>query len=154
MEYKVQVQKHFLYPSTIYFSKDPCHISTILGSCIAVCLYDPILKRGAMNHYMMPLWNGNGLASPNYGNIAIEKMIKNMIQKGSIKHKLIAKVFGGANHTNSTFNIGKRNIQMALDTLKQNNIKVVSKSVGGELGRKIIFNTSTSEVLMKLIKVI
>ena len=70
--------KHFLYPGAIYISPEPTLITTILGSCVAICLYDPILQIGGMNHYMLPLWNGQGLASPRYGNIAIEKLITNL----------------------------------------------------------------------------
>jgi len=64
---------HFLYPAALFASRTPHMVTTILGSCVAICLYDPILKFGGINHYMLPLWNGQGLASPKYGNIAIEK---------------------------------------------------------------------------------
>ena len=78
---KEEVGFHFLFPSTLYVSKEPLAIQTILGSCIAVCLFDPTLKYGGMNHYMVPLWNGQGLESPRYGNIAIDMLINKMTQQ-------------------------------------------------------------------------
>ncbi len=145
---------YFLLPGAIKVSKKPMEISTLLGSCIAVCLWDPVLKQGGINHYMMPLWNGNGLASPKYGNIAIEKLIKSMTYIGSKKEDLIAKVFGGAmvlsSHEN-IFNIGARNIEILHKLLNEYNIDIVGKSLGGDRGRKLIFNTETGLVKMKYV---
>ncbi len=88
---------HFLYPGTLFASKNSYQIITILGSCVAVCLWDSVQEIGGMNHFLLPLWNGHGLASPKYGNIAMEKLIDKMISIGSKKRNLQAKVFGGSN---------------------------------------------------------
>lgn len=101
---------------------------------------------------MLPFWNGKGLASPKFGNIAIEKLVEGMINLGSSKNTMIAKVFGGANQTNSHMNIGGRNGRTAIDLLNTLEIKLVAKSIGGEIGRKIIFDTHTGEVRMKYVK--
>lgn len=146
--------KHFLYPGAIYVSPEPSMITTILGSCVAICLYDPVLQIGGMNHFMLPLWNGQGLASPRYGNIAIDKLIRNLEAKGSSKSNIKAKVFGGAEiiATNiSQFMIGERNIRLAKDILHEEGIPIVSSSTSGKLGRKIIFNTQTGEVRQKYV---
>ena len=146
--------KHFLYPGAIYVSPESSLITTILGSCVAVCLYDPLLQVGGMNHFMLPLWNGQGLASPRYGNIAIDKLIRNMEALGSMRKNMKAKVFGGAEiiATNiNQFMIGERNIHLAKDTLHEEGIAIVSSSTGGKLGRKIIFNTETGEVRQKYV---
>ena len=68
-----EMQKHYLYPSALFAERTPFLVDTILGSCVAVCLYDEHKKIGGINHYMLPLWNGDGLATPKFGNIAIEK---------------------------------------------------------------------------------
>ena len=143
---------HYLYPSTIFVKKDRHKVVTVLGSCVSVCLYDSVLKIGGINHHMLPLWNGDGLATPKFGNVALEKLIKAMELLGCKKENMIAKVFGGANQTNSTFNIGDRNVLVALDVMKKEGIRVVAKSVGGTIGRKIIFDTETAEVMMKYVK--
>lgn len=150
----MQYKTHFLYPSTLFASKEQYLVNTILGSCVAVCLYDPVLQIGGINHYMLPLWNGQGLASTKYGNIATERLIEKLQGYGSHKKNLIAKVFGGGEVIDtqiSQFLIGERNIDIAIKILKQHNIKVKGQSTGGKLGRKIQYNTYTGEVLQKII---
>lgn len=150
-----EIKQHYLYPAALFADGSPHLVSTILGSCVAVCLYDPKTKRGGINHYMLPLWNGQGLASPKYGNIAIERLIERMIALGSLKSDLQAKVFGGGEviETNvANFQIGERNIKIALEMLSEHKIPIVAKSVGGKLGRKIEFITYTGEVRQKYIQ--
>lgn len=140
---------YFLYPSALFVKAEPYHINTILGSCVAVCLFDPILQIGGMNHFMLPYWNGQGLASPKYGNIATEKLIQKMLYLGSRKANLQAKVFGGAevlSQQGNHFLIGKRNIEVAKEVLNEAKIPIIASSTGGKLGRKIIFDTQTGEV--------
>ena len=146
---------HFLYPSALFASREPYIVNTILGSCVAVCIYDNVLKCGGINHYMLPFWNGQGLASPKFGNIAINKLLEKMLSMGCLHKNLIAKVFGGGNiieATTAQFMIGDRNIVVAKDMLKELKIQIVSQSVGGNQGRKIQFNTSTGEVKQRIIE--
>ena len=145
---------HFLYPAALFASKNPYMVNTILGSCVAVCLYDPSLKIGGINHFMLPFWNGQGLPTPKYGNIAVEKLIDKMEILGSKRYNLIAKVFGGGeviDNQSIHFNIGERNIKFALSSLEEYKIPILSSSLGGKTGRKIQFNTATGEVKQKLI---
>lgn len=146
--------RYFLIPAGIFVSKQPYLVSTVLGSCIAVCLWDPVLKIGGINHFMLPLWNGKGLASPKFGNIAIEKLVKRMLARGCEKLNLIAKIFGGGEiiKTNITlFHIGEKNIRLAQNMLKDYGIPIISYSVGGDYGRRIVFNTETGEVIQKYV---
>ncbi len=150
-----RLKTYYLYPASLFADKEPHVVTTILGSCVAVCLFDPILNQGGINHFMLPLWNGQGLASPRYGNIAIERLIERMLSLGSQKENLKAKVFGGGEvlQTNlDSFHIGERNIRVAIDILKEQGIPVVAKSVGGKVGRRIEFVTSTGEVRQKYIQ--
>lgn len=104
---------------------------------------------------MLPLWNGQGLASPKYGNIAINKLLEKMLSIGCSQRNLVAKVFGGANvieTNNAQFMIGERNISIAFDMLNALQIKVISQSIGGTQGRKIQFNTLTGEIRQKMIE--
>lgn len=150
-----ELKTHFLYPAALFASKDPIIVNTILGSCVAVCLWDKELKLGGINHFMLPFWNGQGLASPKYGNIAIQKLLEKMLSFGCQKKNIVAKVFGGAEiietHITS-FHIGERNIKVAMDMLKEEKITVISSSVGGQLGRKISYKTDTGEVMQKYIQ--
>lgn len=133
-------------------SQKPLLLNTVLGSCVSVCLWDKETQSGGMNHYMLPFWNGSGLASPKYGNIAMDQLIQKMIHIRSNRQEMIAKVFGGARMLQGQseyFDIGRRNIELAMQILQEANIRVVAKSTGGEKGRKIFFNTGTGEVLQK-----
>ena len=147
--------KYFLLPGALKTSKRPMEITTLLGSCVSVCLWDSKLLHGGMNHFMMPFWNGNGLASPKYGNIAIKKLINSMLVFGSKREDIIAKVFGGASVLTTgecIFNIGERNIAIQELILKEEGIAVIAKSLGGDRGRKLIFNTESGLVKMKFVQ--
>ena len=150
----VTVQTHYLYPSAIFASREPFLVTTILGSCIAVCLFDPYVSIGGINHFMLPLWNGQGLASPKFGNIAITKLMSKMCNLGCKKENLVAKVFGGAmlmQTQNSQLNIGRRNIEIAREVLNEENIPIITSNLGGNQGRKILFHTQTGVVRHKFI---
>ncbi len=146
---------YFLNPSKIFVSNESFNAITILGSCVSVCLFDKTKKVGGINHYMLPLWNGSELTSPKFGNIAIEKLIQKMIENGATKKNMVAKVFGGAEVIQTTspmFRIGQKNIDIAYQILEKERIPIVSQNTGAKLGRRILFNTSTGEVLMKFLK--
>jgi chemotaxis protein CheD len=147
-------EQKFIYSSGLMVSKKPLVLTTVLGSCVAICLFDKKLRAGGMNHFMLPLWNGNGLASPKYGNIAIERLISEMEGIGSKRLDIVAKVFGGGRmlkEQSNFFDIGRRNIDLAFQMLQQERITVVANSTGGTKGRKIYFNTQTGEVLQKYV---
>jgi chemotaxis protein CheD len=147
------LEKQYLLPSQLFASKANVEVSTILGSCVAVCLYDERLKVGGINHYMLPIWN-TGLATPKYGSVAMEKLLKKMLEMGCQKSNIIAKVFGGGDVTYGTanmFNIGQRNIDFAFDYLKKNNIRIAAQDCGGNLARKLLFNTKSGIVIQKYI---
>jgi chemotaxis protein CheD len=150
-----QIDSVYLYPAALIVPDQPTIVHTILGSCVAVCFWDPISKVAGINHFMLPLWNGQGLASPKYGNIAIEKLYQKVISFGANQKNLIAKVFGGGEvlqNFSPHFNIGLRNIDIAHELLSQLKIPITAESTGGKLGRKILFNTSTGEVSQKYVK--
>jgi chemotaxis protein CheD len=144
--------KHYLHPSTIWISKDPQWVTTVLGSCVSICLFDKKKCIGGINHYMLPYWNGEGLESPKYGNVAIFQLYQKMLELGVKKEDIICKIFGGAEvlgEQSSVFNVGQRNIEVAHKIIQEIGIPVVSSSTGGKQGRKIHFNTGTGEVLQK-----
>jgi chemotaxis protein CheD len=148
------MRTHFLNQAQIFANRLPHEITTVLGSCIAVCLWDRQKKFGGMNHFVLPMWNGRGLASPKYGNIAIKKLIEKMDQLGGNKKNYIAKVFGGCNVIGSgdkppQFQIGDRNAEYALHALEQEKIIVVAKKTQATHGLKIMMNSATSEILLR-----
>jgi chemotaxis protein CheD len=145
------MKKHYLYPSALFAERTPYLVDTVLGSCVAVCLFDDHKKIGGINHFMLPLWNGEGLATPKYGNIAIEKLIERMIQLGCKKEHLKAKLFGGASQINSSMEIGLRNVEIAKEILAQYRIPIIAENVFGKVGRKLRYDTGTGQVMMKFL---
>lgn len=126
-------------------------VTTVLGSCVAVCIWNERARVGGINHYLLPLWNGEGLATPKYGNIAIGRLV-DKVQTMSGAGPLIAKVFGGASmwsQVSGALAVGERNIELAFRILEELKIKVVSQDVGGEMGRKVIFDTESGSVLLR-----
>jgi chemotaxis protein CheD len=149
---RVAPNHFFLQPSSICASRDPLWVTTVLGSCVAVCFVDRKRNIGGINHYMMPYWNGVGLESPKYGNVAIMQLFQKMLDIGAKKEDIVCKIFGGAEvlgEQNSVFNVGQRNIELAYKMIAELGISIVSSSTGGKQGRKIHFNTETGEVLQK-----
>ncbi len=142
----------FIHVGQIHVDIAPTAISTVLGSCVAVCLYDSDLGIGGMNHYLLPFWNGNGLQSPKFGNISIPKLIELMMSKGSTSKTMEAKIFGGASMNigvNDSMMIGQKNILVAKEILNEYKIAIVAQDVGGENGRKIQFDLQRGKVLLK-----
>jgi len=150
-DFREEIPRRYLEPCAIFTHRQEHLVTTVLGSCIAVCLWDSVRAMGGMNHYMLPLWNGEGLATPKFGNIAIDRLIRSMQDMGSRPEDLIAKVFGGStmlNEQQGLFQVGERNTMLAQDLLPQKGIQITVFETGGPTGRKIIFNTHTGAVLM------
>ena len=144
----IHLTKQLLYPADIFVDKSPCLINTVLGSCVSVCLYDPVLQYGAINHFLLPLWNGHDLSTMKYGNLAIIRILEELLHFGSKYENITAKIFGGAEVLTGAptkFNIGRRNAQIAFEILNELKMPIVLSDVGGNRGRKIIFNTFTGE---------
>ena len=142
----------YLHAGFITVHAAPTWITTVLGSCVAVCLYDGSIGLGGMNHYQLALWNGVGLASPRYGNVAIDRLVQKMESLGGERERMRAKVFGGASvlgGAQDSLRIGARNIEIAWDHLQRLNIPIVASDVGGQLGRKVKFDTQTGVAKVK-----
>jgi len=117
-------------------------LSTILGSCVAACLRDPIAGVGGMNHFLLPgaanAGSGGGDAT-RYGVHLMELLINGLLKKGARRDRLEAKVFGGAKTIATFSNVGEQNAAFAMKFLRDEGIKVVGSSTGGEHGRKLEF---------------
>lgn len=145
-------KKHYLFPGALFAVVERHLVTTVLGSCISVCLWDPTTRIGGINHFLLPLWNGEGLPTPRYGNVAIPKLIENLSKLGAHPKKLQAKIFGGAAMWDSSqglTSIGERNIELAEALLREVRIPIIGADVGGNRGRKIIFDTAEGTVLLR-----
>ena len=146
----MEILKKTIYTEQFFISDgNDIEISTVLGSCVAVCLYDPISHIIGMNHYLLPFWNGRGLKSLKYGNINNRRLIEAMLKVSKNKNRIQAKIFGGASINLQGIDIGLNNIMVAKSVLGEYNIKIVGEDTGGYVGRKIIMNSSDGAVYLK-----
>lgn len=139
----------------VYVSPDPSVIRTVLGSCISVCLRDPVARVGGMNHFMLPdSANGDG-DSTRYGVHAMEMLINGCMGHGADRYRLEAKVFGGGHVLKTSVSDGsvpQKNIAFAFTFLELEHIKVITKDIGGYAARSVFFFTDTGKVLMKRLR--
>jgi len=138
---------YFLAPGYIYVTARPTNISAVLGSCVAVCVYDRKRKLAGMNHFQYPVAPDKTQATARYGDVSTRTLIRMMIEDGSKLRHLEAQIFGGAHNAEiSRKNIGRENIMIARQSLAKERVKVVSEDIGGEKGRKIVFQTGVNQV--------
>ncbi len=145
----------YLAPGQVIASAEPAEASTILGSCVAVCLWDPRTRTGGANHFLLPDWAGSGTGTARYGNVAIASLVQRMEELGARQRDLQAKLFGGAAvleaFRNRPDHLGARNVALARHLLEQLAIPVVAEDVGGSRGRKVLFRTDSGLALVRLI---
>ena len=149
-----------ILPGEFFSTTKPVLISTVLGSCISIALYDPTLKLGGLNHFMLPTTNKCREISfeeqGRYGDFAMELLINDMLSKGSRKENLKAKIFGGGNVLdNGGYNknrTGLNNISFALDYLQTEKIPVLANDTGGIFPRKIFYDPQSFKIYLKRIQ--
>ncbi|MEO1528056.1 MAG: CheR family methyltransferase [Planctomycetota bacterium] len=133
-------------------SRKPLEISTVLGSCVAVCLFDRANRIGGMNHFALP--NGDGARGTSaFGVHAMELLINKIMQLGGDRLRLQAKVFGGAKVIEGSGPgcIGDRNAAFIENFLQTESIPMVAKHLGGDRGMQVHFVTDTARCRVKLL---
>jgi two-component system chemotaxis response regulator CheB len=145
------IGKVFLLPGEYFISKQPHVISTLLGSCVAVCLYHPQLKFGGMNHFMLPT-SPQKERSGKFGDYATAVLLQFMERTVGSLSGLQAIVSGGANVINavgSGVQIGERNIETARDILRKHNIPIIREHTGGTLGLKLHYQNWDNKLMVE-----
>lgn len=136
----------YVHVGQLFASAEPRLVSTILGSCVAVCLWDPAVGIGGLNHFLLPQRVENGISSPRFGNVAIAQLIERLTQLGGESRRLKAKVFGGASVIDAFHSghrsLGMKNVELARQLLREAGISTVAEDVGGHQGRKVMFQTA------------
>jgi len=148
----INIEEYFLNPGELIFSRKPIVVKTVLGSCVAVCMHDKKLKYGGMCHYLLPVSPSEMYNSTKYGNIAIYTLISKFIKNGSNKGDLVATIAGGAFiifDEREIFFIGDKNIDVALEILKKEDIKIKQMYTGGDHGKRVIYNTATNKIIVE-----
>jgi chemotaxis protein CheD len=112
---------------------------TILGSCVATCLHDPVAGIGGLNHFLLPGGRPGESSSQKYGLNLMELLINALLKRGARRERLQAKLFGGGRMIANMTNIGAQNGAFAVQFLADERIPVISKSLGGDQARKLRF---------------
>lgn len=112
-------------------------LTTVLGSCIAVCMSDPERGIGGMNHFLLPGSEKKGSGDNRFGAYAMELLINGLLRQGAQRHRLQAKMFGGASMIGSIRDIGGSNAAFAKGFLQDEGIPCLAESIGGTAARRV-----------------
>jgi chemotaxis protein CheD len=146
-----------LLPGEYYATGRNMLLVTVLGSCVAACLRDPVSGIGGMNHFMLPEGGDPHdlrSASARYGAYAMEVLINQLLKLGASRSRLEAKVFGGAAVLKGmeSVNVGDANSEFVLDFLANEKIPVLAEDLRGPYPRKVYFFPATGRVLVRKLK--
>jgi chemotaxis protein CheD len=130
----------YLHPGALAASARPLAVSTILGSCVGVCLFDAARGVGGMNHFLLPDSAGNARPTARFGDIAMEQLLAEVLQAGARRSRLAARVYGGA-CVLAAFRGQGDHLVVALRYLEDERIPVLERDTGGRHGRRIVFHT-------------
>ena len=143
----------YLHPGQLYATAESAVVTTILGSCVAVCLYDPVTRIGGVNHFLLPVAGTDGQKSPRFGNVAVPDLVGKVVKLGAERKRLQAKLFGGANvieaFRDQKNSLGTQNVRVAREILAAEAIPVIGEDVGGQRGRKLVFLTDDGSAWIK-----
>lgn len=130
-------------------------LTTILGSCVATCLFDPVAKIGGMNHFLLPEppdSHDPAKVDVHYGVYLMEILINDMLRLGASKSQLKAHLYGGANLRAGMAPIGTANAHFARAFLDQEHIPVMREDLGGNCARRIEFRPATGKVRCRVVE--
>lgn len=142
---------HVVQGEHAIISEEGVVLTTILGSCIATCLYDPMAGVGGMNHFLLPgigVAQGEGMK---YGVNAMELLINGLLQRGASRARLQAKLFGGGQVLDNLSDIGAQNADFAQRFMDAERIPVIAASVGGNRARRVRFWPTTGRAQQLLL---
>lgn len=150
-----QVDSVKILPGQYYAAAGTGSISTVLGSCVSTCLWDPVERIGGMNHFMLPGEPG-ATSSPwgisaRFGIYAMDVLINEMIHLGADRRRIVAKAFGGAQVLQGfdTLDVGAMNSEFVLNFLREEGIQLLSQDLLGICPRKLHFFPATGMVQLK-----
>lgn len=145
-------------PGEYYVSSQREMITTVLGSCVSVCIHDPVAGIGGMNHFMLPdshsydlnSWQSTPVSDgARYGNIAMERLINTIIINGGTRENLEMKVFGGSKLMEASYNIGFDNIVFVKQYIASEGFAILAEDTGGIYPRKLQYFPTSGRARVK-----
>ena len=143
--------EYFLKPGYIYYASGQTSILTVIGSSVAISMYDRNYRIGGMNHFFQPKLDENSSPTAIFAKPSTLQLIRLLHKNGSALDSIEAQIFGGAardDDSEELKKIGKSNVETAIQLLEFYGINVIGLDIGGKHGRKIIFNVYTGEVII------
>jgi len=139
-----------IMPGEFFVASGHIALATVLGSCVAACIWDPITRIGGMNHFMLA-GVGRGDDSMRYGCFAMDTLVRHVLAAGALRHSLEAKVFGGGQVMRrlSSSDIGGDNARFVLSWLAEQGIPVTARDLGDVCPRKLYFYPDSGRVLLR-----
>jgi chemotaxis protein CheD len=152
----VTTQRTFLHWGQLAVAGAGAQLVTIVGSCVAVCLWDPVRRLGGMNHYLLPEAPRvpPRVGKPwSYGELALPELLAQLVAAGASPLVVTARVFGGAaiSHREDQGGPGARNVVLARQWLGQRAIPIVAHDLGGRRGRKLVFDVASGDATVHLL---
>jgi chemotaxis protein CheD len=153
--YDSEQRPSYLTPGQLLFSITPANVVTILGSCVAVALWDDASGFGGMNHFLLPNWQG-GAQTTKYGDVANALLLARFEREGIAARRLQAKVFGGACMIEALRSrgqdLGAQNVDVAREFLRSRRIPIVEEDVHGSRGLRLSFRTDDGSTSVRHLK--
>jgi chemotaxis protein CheD len=145
----------YLHPGELFACAEPRKVTTILGSCVAACVFDPAMRVGGLTHHLLP-YGAPGVERPGrFGNLALPALVDRLAALGARPWELRAKLFGGScvleAFRGDGEHLGARNVEVAREALDALGIRVVAEDVGGPRGRRLLFDTGDGTALVRLL---
>lgn len=128
-------------------------VTTMLGSCVAACIHDPVVGVGGMNHFLLPgnPSDGDTGVAARYGTVAMDGLLGAVVDAGGSRERLEVKLFGGARLIDSGHDIGAENAAFALDYVAQAGVRLTGRDLGGMLGRRVMFFPATGRAYRRFL---
>jgi len=144
----------FLSPGKVAAPATTAVIRTIVGSCVAVCLWDPERRIGGMNHFLLARPGTGATPDARFGSVATEKLINDVCRNGAVTQRLRAFVIGGGHPVDAirATTIGDDNVAVALEVLCDRGVVVVRRQTGGDHGRRLLFSTGSGELIVENVR--
>lgn len=138
-----QTLRHVMQGEYAVSSDPDAVLATLLGSCVAACLHDPVAKIGGMNHFLLPETGPDDTRARLYGAHLMELLVNHLLRLGARKERLVAKLFGGASVVAGLSRVGDANVAFARRFFADEGIPLVAESVGGRRGTHLRFHPAT-----------
>jgi chemotaxis protein CheD len=146
-----------LHPGDYYVASDGELISTVLGSCVSACIRDARRRIGGMNHFMLPVdrsegsgaWGSTASAATRFGNVAMERLINEILKRGGQRSDLEVKLVGGGKVLDALSDVGARNIRFVRQYVQAEGFRVIGEDLGDLYPRKVLYNPASGSAQVK-----